>query len=102
MVAAEEVVQQIDRFLRHEGAVPYVEWTARGSAQPGYVVQVLLSGATARIEVRHLPPSDQALRHVQAYRCAIEGGLHLPGLHYMTVVGASDYKLLITWHRDPA
>jgi hypothetical protein len=101
MATIEEVAQRIERLLRRQGAVPYVERSARQSAQPGYVVRVLPSGAAKMIEVRHLPPSDDALRQVQAYRRVIEHGSQLPSLHVMTVVGASDAKLLIAWHHDP-
>jgi hypothetical protein len=101
MATVEEVAQQIDHLLRSQGAAPYVERGAHRTAQPGYVVTVLPSDAIAGIAVRHLPLSDDPLRHVQEYRRIIEHGLQLPNLHLMTVAGASDYKLWITWHQSP-
>jgi hypothetical protein len=98
MATAEEMAQHVDYLLRIQGAVPYIERRARQPAQPGYVVQVQLSGATVGIAVRHLPPSDDALRQVEAYRRVLERELPALGLHLMTVVGASDYKLLIAWY----
>jgi hypothetical protein len=100
MATIEEVAQQIDRLLRRQGAVPAVERGTRGQAPPGYVVTVRPSGAAKVIEVRHFPPGDEALRQVLAYRRLIEREGQGLGLHLMTVVGASDAKLMITWQHD--
>jgi hypothetical protein len=98
MDRASEVAQRIGRILQAHGAVPYVAHELSQPAQPGYVVFVLLDGATAGIELRHLPASDDALRHLQAYRRSLERGLLLPGLHLMLVLGPSDDKLVLIWH----
>jgi hypothetical protein len=102
MATAEEVAQRVDHILRGQGAVPYAERRALRPERPGYVVRVWRSGATAGLAVRHLPPSDDALRHLEAYRRAIAAELPVPGLHLMTVVGASAYQLLVVWQHESA
>jgi hypothetical protein len=101
MATAEEVAQRVDHILRSQGAVPSVERRALQPARPGFVVHVWPRGTTAGLAVRHLPPSDDALRHLEAYRRAIAAELPVPGLHLMTVVGASDYQLLVAWQHEP-